>query len=377
MSKAIDATALGEAVLKLIFGKDAKMVMKDTKSDDTKATLRMNQPRPKITSWSTNLAPERDETAERKSVSGNKKSRGPDKIGKLSMNILKMVKSFQPSKNDATAEDSETKSAKDSLGSNIARQDKEKGFSGSEGNLERLLTLMKESQAKDEKGNKKSWVLLKVPSKQPKDELGMLNDPVASEENSNDESLKHKHTEEIHRSHETTEETHKIHHKKNAKDSRAREGNKRLMTKIQDQVKHLAELVHKQDSEKETETNQYQLPDKAYKQQSNEGKSFTTSRRVASKTLKSEPFQEVNAVKTDTTAHASYENSVNNLLSALEASADKHSLNHFSRHEKNGRNSKPLERKVDLVPLKKKEEHASNKDLVGGTNAAGRVRSEH
>ena len=364
MNKAIDATALGVAVLKLIFGKDAKMVMKDVKSEDTQASLRAKEPRPKITSWT----PNNSQTAERKSLKEDKKikSKGSGGIGRLSMNILKLVKSIQPLNGEKTTENGETKSVKDSLGGDATSQDKEKSFSGSESNLERLLSLMEESKAKETTGNKKSWVLLKVPSKQPKDELGMLTDPAATEDNSDADSSQHDHTGKIH------ENTSKTHHRKKA--SHTKKSSKKLITKIQDQVKHLAELVSKQNGgEKESviQTKHYKLP--ATVQQSYEGKSLTASRRIASKTLKSEPVQEVNAVKTDTT---NYENSVKNLLKALETSAQTHSFNHVATHEKERAEIRPRHRKIELVPVNTKEEDASSKDVVGGTNPAGRVTTD-
>ena len=356
MDKAIDATALGVAVLKLIFGKNAKMIMKDAKSDDNRASLRTNEPRPKITSWPLDKA----ETAERKSLKEDRKikSKGSGGIGRLSMNILKLVKSLQPVNGEKTTENGETKSVKDSSEDIIASQDKEKSFSGSESNLERLLSLMKESKTKEKRGDKKSWVLLRVPSKQPKDELGMLTDPAATEDNSDDDSSQQDHTGKIH---ENSGETH---HKK--KGSHTKESGKGLVTKIQDQVEHLADLVKQTSSENESliQTEHHKLPE------TKQGKSFTTSRRVASKTLKSEPFQEVNAVKTDKT---SYENSVKNLLKALETSTQRHSLKHVSRHDDEGRNIRPRHRKINLVPVKTKEEQASSKDVVGGTNAAGTI----
>ena len=357
MNKAIDATALGVAVLKLIFGKDAKMVMKDVKSEDTQASLRAKEPRPKITSWT----PNNSQTAERKSLKEDKKikSKGSGGIGRLSMNILKLVKSFQPLNGEKTTENGETKSVK-------SFSTPEKSFSGSESNLERLLSLMEESKAKETTGDKKSWVLLKVPSKQPKDELGMLTDPVATEDNSDDDSLRHDHTGKIH------ENTSKTHHRKKA--SHTKKSSKKLITKIQDQVKHLAELVSKQNGgEKESviQTKHYKLP--ATAQQSYEGKSLTASRRIASKTLKSEPVQEANAVKTDTT---NYENSVKNLLKALETSAQTHSFNHVATHEKERAEIRPRHRKIELVPVNTKEEDASSKDVVGGTNPAGRVTTD-
>ena len=357
MNKAIDATALGVAVLKLIFGKDAKMVMKDAKSDDTQASLRASEPRPKITSW----RPDTSETAKRKTLKDELKgkSKGSDKIGKLSMNILNLVKDLQPSNGERTTETDETVSPKDSLGAENLYDDKENSFKGSESNLERLLSLMEDSKAKAKTGDKKSWVLLKVPSKQPKDELGMLTDPAAAEDNSDDESSQHEHAGEKH------DVAGKVLHKK--KESHSKESSKTLITKIKYQVKHLADMVSKQKGdEKEesfTESKHHKRPETTH--QSYEGKSFRPSMRIRSKTLKSEPFQEVNAVKTDT---KSYENSVKNLLKALETSAHKHSLTQESRHKKKGRRG---HRKIDLVPVKTKEEHASSKDVVGGTNPAG------
>ncbi|XP_028391385.1 uncharacterized protein LOC114516184 [Dendronephthya gigantea] len=358
MNKAIDATALGVAVLKLIFGKDAKMVMKDTKSVDTKADLRTKEARPRITSW-TGIT----QNADRKSLNKNRKfsSKGSDGVGKLSMDILELVKSFQPSNSgEKSTQHGETKSAKE----NMASQDKEE-FRGSESNLERLFSLLKESTTEEEKGDKKSWVLLKVPSKQPQDELGMLTDPAATESDNNDNDSKHEDTKKV------QENKVKKHHKKKAKLSHTKQSNRRLLTKIQHQVKQLAHLVNKQDSQgRETSAQKHQkLPETP--QQSYEGKSFTTLRRVASKTLKSEPLQEVNAVKTDTT---SYENSVRNLLKALENSAHKHSIksvSHVSKYEDEGRKMKPRHRKIDLVPLKNMEEQASSKDLVSGANTPG------
>ena len=355
MNKAIDATALGVAVLKLIFGKDAKMVMKDgEKTDDTKASIRTDEPRPKITSWTHDKA----ETAERKSLKedGKIKSKESDGVGKLSMNILKLVKSLQPLDDEKTAENGETKSIKENSEDDMIGQEREKSFSGTESNLKRLLSLIEESKTKEKRGDKKSWVLLNVPSNQPKDELGMLTDPVATEENSDDTSQ-----------HDHTEKNDEIHHKK--KNYHTKKSSKGLITKIQDQVKHLADIVSKQtNGEKESfiQTKHHIQPNTG--QQSYEGKSFTTSRRIASKTLKSEPFQEVNAVKTDTT---SYENSVKNLLKALEKSAKKHSLKHVSRHEDEGSDIRPRHHKINLVPVKTKEEQASSKDVVGGTNTAG------
>jgi hypothetical protein len=354
MDKAIDATALGVAVLKLIFGKNAKMVMKDDKTDDTNASVRTDEPRPQITSWIHDKA----ETAERKSLKENRKIKGSDGVGRLSMNILKLVKSLQPLNDEKTTQNGETKSVKENSEEDFASQEKkENSFSGTESNLKRLLSLMEESKTQERRGDKKSWVLLKVPSNQPKDELGMLTDPVATEEDS-DDSSQHDHAEKIH------ENAGKTHHKK--KNSHTKKSSKGMLTKIQDQVKHLANLVSKQTSDGETKDQKQ--PDTS--QQSYEGKSFTTSRRVASKTLKSEPFQEVNAVKTDTT---SYENSVKNLLKALETSAKKHSLKHVSRHEEEGRNIRPRHRNIELVPVKTKEEKASSKDIVGGANTAGTV----
>ena len=352
MNKAIDATALGVAVLKLIFGKDAKMVMKDgEKADDTMASIRTDEPRPKITSW----IHDRAETAERKSLKEDRKieSKETDGVGKLSMNILKLVKSLQPLNDEKTTENGEAKSIKENSEDDMmVGQEKEKSFSGTESNLKRLLSLMEESKTKEKRGDKKSWVLLKVPSNQPKDELGMLTDPVATEENS-DETSQHDHT----------EKNDEIHHEK--KKSHSKKSSKGLITKIQDQVKHLADIVSKQtNGEKESfiQTKHHKQPNTG--QQSYEGKSFTTSRRIPSKTLKSEPFQEVNAVKTDTT---SYENSVKNLLKALEKSAKKHSL----KHNDEGSKIRRRHHKINLIPVKTKEEQASSKDVVGGTNTAG------
>ena len=356
MNKAIDATALGVAVLKLIFGKDAKMVMKDSgKTDDTQASIRTDEPRPKITSWTHDKA----QTAERKSLKEDRKieSKESDGVGKLSMNILKLVKSLQPLSDGKTTENGETKSIKESSQDDIVGQEKEQSFSGTESNLKRLLSLMEESKTKEEKGDKKSWVLLKVPSNQPKDELGMLTDPVATEENSDDTSQ-----------HDHTEKNDETHHKKKKSYTKKSRG---LIAKIQDQVKHLADIVSKQtNGEKESfiQTKHRKQPNAG--QQSYEGKSFTTSRRISSKTLKSEPLQEVNAVKTDT---SSYENSVKNLLKALEKSTKKHFLKHVSRHKDEGSDIRPRHHKIKLVPVKTKEEQASSKDVVGGTNTAGTV----
>lgn len=357
MNKAIDATALGVAVLKLIFGKDAKMVMKDTKSADTSASVRTNEPRPKITAWT----PDNAQTAERKSLKEDStiNSKETSGIGKLSTNILKLVQNIQPSNGEQTKEDDKMISSKDTLGENIASQEKEKAFTGSENNLEKLLSLMQDTKIKQMKGDKKSWVLLHVPSKQPKDELGMLTDPAVAEDSNDDTSSQH-HVRKIH--------TRKKHHKK--QESRTKQSSKRLITKIQDQVKHLADLVNNQNSagvkESLIHSKHHKRPESS--QQSFEGKSFTTWTRVGSKTLKSEPVQEVNAVKTDKT---NYENSVKNLLEALKTSAQKHSSEHVSKYEEEGRYIRPRHHKINLVPVKKKEEHASSKDVVGGTNPAG------
>ena len=355
MNKAIDATALGVAVLKLIFGKDAKMVMKDTKSVDTSASVRTNEPRPQITAWTPNNA----QIGERKSLKEDKttNSKGTGGIGTLSTNILKLVQNLQPSNGEQTND--KMISSKDTLAENIASEGKEKAFTGSENNLEKLLSLMQESKIKQMKGDKKSWVLLHVPSKQPKDELGMLTDPAATEDSSDDDRSQHR-IRKIH--------TRKKQHKK--KESHRKQSSTRLVTKIQEQVKHLADLVKKQNSvgvkESFIHSKRHKRPKSS--QQSFEGKSFTTWTRVGSKTLKSEPVQEVNAVKTDKT---NYENSVKNLLEALKTSAQKHSSEHVSRYEEEGRYLRPRQHKINLVPVKKKEEHASSKDVVGGTNPAG------
>ena len=58
--------------------------------------------------------------------------------------------------------------------------------------------MLKESAIKEEKGDKKSWVLLKVPSKQPKNELGMLTDPAATEGDNDDNGSQHEDTGKIH-----------------------------------------------------------------------------------------------------------------------------------------------------------------------------------
>ena len=359
MNKAIDATALGVAVLKLIFGKDAKMVMKDTKSTDTTASVRTSEPRPKITAW----RPDRAETAERKSLKEDRDiEKGTTGIGKLSKNILKLVENLRPTNGEETKEDDKMISSMDSLGENMESHEKEKSFSGSENNLEKLLStvsLMQGSKVKQMKGDKKSWVLLHVPSKQPKDELGMLTDPAATEESNNDDNSSKHHGRRIH--------TRKKHHKK--KKSRTKQSSKRLITKIQDQVKHLAVLVNKQSmgvKESLIQSKYQKRPESS--QQSSEGKSFTTWTRVGSKTLKSEPIQEVNAVKTDKT---NYENSVKNLLKALKTSAQKHSSKHVSKYEEVGRDVRPQHHKIKLVPVRKKEEHASSKDVLGGANPAG------
>lgn len=357
MNKAIDATALGVAVLKLIFGKSAKMVMKDSTNDDTHASVRTSEPRPKTMSWKSGIS----SSADRKSLHEDTKqnSRGSSRIHKLSTNIFKLVKSLHP-KEKAT-ENIETKSVKDSSAEYATGKNKEKTFSVS--NIQRLLSLMKVSKERKCTGNKKSWVLLKVPTKQPKDELGMLNDPATGEDGNDDDSSPHDHTGRMH------VDTNEKHHKNEAK---GYQSSKRLISKIQDQVEHLADIVTKQNSvEKEPSPIDHHQRLNGTGQQSHERESLTTSRRIASKTLKSEPLQEVNAVKTDT---SSYETSVRNLLKALQTSAQNHKLHHASRHEKTGRHAKRRLRKIKLVPVKRKEEQATSKDAVSGmTNPAGKV----
>lgn len=325
MNKAIDATALGVAVLKLIFGKDAKMIMKDSRDNDVKASLRTNEFRPRTTSWS---IPKQETlaTGERKSFSKDDKSNLPksDKITRLSKNILKLVKSLQPESNHRDkSRDGEKDASNDQLLNRVSAEESDpNGFSENERNVARLLSLIKETESstRSQKGEKKSWVLLRVPTKQPSDELGMLSDPTRTEEYGNEESSHHEYQQE-HR-----------------------------------------QLLHKEHRLHSTVHN---------KQHSNEEKSLTTSISTTLKTLKSEPVEEVNPVKTETTPKVTYRDSVNNLLKALETSTHKKSLQNEASHSVNDKPRGSLYEKVELVPLKKIEENAASKDELSNPDNTG------
>lgn len=331
MNKAIDATALGVAVLKLIFGKDTRMVMKDDSRDrDVKASLRANEFRPRVTSWS---VPRQEATGERKSLSKDHTSspaRKSGKIGQLNLNILKLVKSLQPvsGHTDRSRDGDKVHVNIEAVHAARGKESKKTALTDNESNLARLLNLVKENErsTKPQIGEKKSWVLLKVPVNQPQDELGMLSDPTKIEQSADGDDAVSAHDHEH-----------------------------RHISKIQPQQHLITE----------------------HKQQSSEGKSLTSSSSTVLKTLKSEPVQEVNAVKTDKTAHVGYEESVKNLLDALETTHRK-SADHESKRFAENKTSHPLhQERVKLVPSKKIEEHASSKDdLTNGVNT-GDVKYEN
>ena len=326
MNKAIDATALGVAVLKLIFGKDTRMVMKDSRDRDVKASLRANEFRPRVASWS---VPRQEATGERKSLSKDDTSSPPrksDKIAQLNLNILNLVKSLQPVSDhtDRSKDGDKGKVNIKAVPAARGKESKETALPDNESNLARLLYLIKENErsTKPQIGEKKSWVLLKVPAKQPQDELGMLSDPTKIEQGGADG------------------------------DDADHEQEHRHISKIQPQQHLITE----------------------HKQQSSEGKSLTSSSSTILKTLKSEPVQEVNAVKTDKTAHVGYEESVKNLLDALETTHRK-SAHHESKHFADDKTSHPLhQERVKLVSSKKIEEHASSKDDLPNGGNAGNVK---
>lgn len=302
MSNAIDAKALGIAVLKLIFGKDARMVMKDAKIDEDQGKAKMQDDPSKATSSTS----QKMEMAVKKSLEKHNHNGG----------------------------------------------EREK-------NMKRLISLIKESHKNTEQGVKKSWVLLKIPSKQPRDELGMLTDPSATaEDGSNDD-------------HSSDGKTVSARKNTDTKDKRVRGSNKRwhntddnerLMTNVQKKVKHLAQLIRKENEEEDKSR-------KTEATQQGNGASFPGTERVTSKARKIERIKELETSKTDT---KSYENSVKNLLSALKSSVQTHKLKHDSyKGKKRKDGNKQTERthsNFRLIPSKRKEEHASSKDFVNVGN---------